>query len=105
MKTPRQGDSRLAHVLLIFHVAVVTTFTAFLAVALRGPVIGANIGAGLAMLTLALLGLPWSLLVLLRVLPEERDFAETSLYITFALVNVLIHGLLTLWLIRRRRPN
>ncbi len=98
-------DSRLAVVMLISHVAVVAVFTAVLAVTLRGLVIGANIGAGLVMLAIAVLGMPWSLLVLNGVISEERDFAETSLFITFALANVLIHGLLALWLTRSRRSN
>ena len=100
-RTARTG--RLALGMLLVHVLVVTLLTAFLTLTLFvGEVADANIGGGAAMLALAGLGMPWSLLYFFGVIPEERDFGETSLFIIFALCNVLIHGLLTLWLDRRR---
>ncbi len=99
------SDSRLPYVWLIVHVAAIAAATTFLAVVIHEPVVDANIGAGFAMLALAALGMPWSLLVFSGVIPEGRDFAETSLFIAFALANVLIHGLLALWLTKRRHSN
>lgn len=88
------------------HIAALTAVCAYLAVALRYHVIAdANIGAGLAFLSIAALGLPWSSLILFGVRSEARDYAETALAITFALVNLLLHGLLTLRLSNRSRSR
>lgn len=64
------SDSRLPYVWLIVHVAAIAAATTFLAVVIHEPVVDANIGAGFAMLALAALGMPWSLLVFSGVIPE-----------------------------------
>jgi len=92
---------RLPQGIILVHVLVVTLATMWLTLTLFAGH-GANIGAGVAVLAPAGLGMPWSLLYFSGAIPEERDFGEASLFITFALCNVLIHGLLTLWLSRRR---
>lgn len=82
---------------------LLTAASAFLTLTRSGPVGGANIGAGLALLLIGGLGLPWSLLDLMGVLPNWRQPAETSFLVTCALLNVLLHGALSLFLMRRRR--
>jgi len=69
---------------------------------LWGPQPDANIGAGLVQLLLAGLGMPWSLLTFGGVLSEQRDCVETLKFVSFALVNLLLHGVLALV---RTRPG
>ena len=90
-------------VTLTIHAAVVTAVTAYLAQSLHGSVIGANIGAGMALMGLAVVGLPWSLLALFGVVDVQRQSFETALLITFALVNLVLHGIFGLLLTRRNR--
>ena len=91
-------------VTLAIHAAVLTAVTAYLALALQtATVADANIGAGMALLGLAGLGLPWSLLALFGVVDVQRQSFETALLITFALGNVVLHAILALFMTRRRR--
>ena len=91
-------------VTLAVHAAVLTAVTAYLALALQtATVADANIGAGMALLGLAGLGLPWSLLVLLGVVDVQRQSSETAFLITFALSNVVLHAILALFLTRPGR--
>ena len=57
----------------------------------------------MALLGLAGLGLPWSLLVLLGVVDVQRQSSETAFLITFALSNVVLHAILALFLTRPGR--
>lgn len=89
---------------LLLHLALVTGACALLAGMLWGPQPDANIGAGLVWLfALGGLALPWSLLSLTGVLPEQRDSVEMILFIAFALFNVLLHGIAALWWTRPSR--
>lgn len=66
------------------------------------PVIGANIGAGLAMMWTALWGLPWSIWPWKSLDgPASDDTQEIALF-ACVLVNVALLGLVTWW---RRRSS
>lgn len=80
---------------LTCHVFLVTAVTAGYAVTeVRNEPANANIGGGLMLWGgLGALGLPWSVLFF-RVVDNERDNTVTALMVTFALANLLIHGLL-----------
>ena len=67
------------------------------------PVIGANIGAGLAMMWSVLWGLPWSIWPWTSLdRPASDDTQELALFVC-ALVNVALLGLVIWW--RRRRAR
>jgi hypothetical protein len=55
--------------------------------------VGETIAVGAGMWAFLGLGLPWSLLLLYGPLPDRGDFADTAVYLTFALCNLLLHGL------------
>lgn len=92
-------------VTLLVHVTIVTFFCLSMTVVLWGPTIGANIGAGFMQFFLAGLGMPWSLLWFLGVLPEQREFVTTVLLISFALLNVLLHAAVAVVRTRPSRPR
>jgi len=90
---------------LVVHICVLTGVCLLLTGMLWGPQPDANIGAGLVQLLLAGLGMPWSLLTFSGVLPEQRDYVETLELLSFALVNLLLHGALALVSTRRTRRS
>jgi hypothetical protein len=90
---------------LILHVALVAILAVVLAVvtgAHDSP--DANIGAGLVLLPLIALGLPWSLLYF--VLPISLDDASTLVYVLVsiapAVLNIVVVQLVLRWRRRRR---
>jgi hypothetical protein len=88
---------------IVSHATVVTALIAVLTYMLSQPAVGANIGAGIMLLVVGGLGLPWSLVYLLQgATAEYRDSVETLIIVTSALVNVVLHGFIALFLTRRR---
>ncbi len=89
---------------LVCHALVLAALVALYAVTLAtAPRWTANIGGGLLLFGgVAALGLPWSLLVWLGVLRTNPQEYETVLLIAFALLNLSLHGLVALYLARRR---
>jgi len=88
---------------LIVHVAIVAILAVVLAVVTGShDTPDANIGAGLVLLPLIALGLPWSLLYF--VLPIELDDASTLVYVLAsiapAVLNIVVVQLVLRW--RRR---
>jgi hypothetical protein len=65
------------------------------------PVIGANIGAGFAMMWTALWGLPWSIWPWMSLNQAIGNDSQELAFIACALVNVALLGLMT-WRGRRR---
>jgi hypothetical protein len=100
---PAEGPTRPpARWPLYLHAAVVAVPLAAFAVlvALHDPADGANIGAGLVLLPLLVLGLPWSLPALadLSVLGAVPEVVRYLLHLGPAVLNVALHAL-----VRRRR--
>lgn len=62
------------------------------------PTPDANIGAGMGMMGLAALGLPWSLFNLLGMFGDVPDIAESLLYASFAMLNLVLHDVY--WMVR-----
>jgi len=89
---------------LVCHALVLTALVAFYAVTLATTSgVDANIGGGLLLFFgVGGFGLPWSLLVLGGVLRTNGQEYETVLLIAFALLNLSLHGLVALYLARRR---
>ena len=93
---------------LVVHVAVVAILAVLLAVVVagHGDAPDANIGAGLVLLPLIALGLPWSLLYF--ALPISLDDASTLVYVLVsvapAALNVVVVQLLLRWRRRRSAP-
>lgn len=88
---------------LLIHLSLITGACFVLTLMLWGPQPDANIGAGMLQFTvLAGLALPWSLLWFSGVLPEQRDSVETLVFISFALFNVILHGVMALLMTRGR---
>jgi hypothetical protein len=90
---------------LIVHVAIVAILAVVLAVVTGShDTPDANIGAGLVLLPLIALGLPWSLLYF--VLPIELDDASTLVYVLAsiapAVLNIVVVQLVLRWRRRRR---
>lgn len=91
---------------LLIHISLVAIACLLLAVTMWGPQPGANIGAAMVWLFgLGGLALPWSLLTFGGLLPEQRDAVEMILFIAFALLNVLLHGVAALWWTRPNRAR
>lgn len=92
--------------LLLVHVALVAILAVVLAVMVAGHGDGpdANIGAGLVLLPLIALGLPWSLLYF--ALPISLDDSSTLVYVLVsiapAVLNIVLLQLLLRWRRRRR---
>jgi hypothetical protein len=90
---------------LIVHVALVAILAVVLAVVTGShDTPDANIGAGLVLLPLIALGLPWSLLYF--VLPISLDDASTLVYVLAsiapAVLNIVVVQLVLRWRRRRR---
>lgn len=83
---------------LVIHLGVVVLLLAFLAVTIvtTPPEDGANFGGGFALLTLWLLGLPWSVLAF-----RSDAFEGFALWVIPPIVNVLLHAT-GRWLVGRR---
>lgn len=103
----RQGRIRIwlfgVHAALVLGLLLLFVLVAELA----NPTGGANIGAGILLLPLLPLGLPWSLPVIVD--PYRFDPAAESLVYTMymgpALLNVVLHGLLLLSYSRLRAQH
>jgi hypothetical protein len=95
-------------VLLIVHIAVVVLLMVLLAVmvAADGDGPDANIGAGLVLLPLIALGLPWSLIFFFD--PYSFDDAPTVVFVLVsiapAVLNIVLHWAIGRWLRRRPAP-
>ena len=93
-------------VLLTVHIAVVALLMVLLAVMVGADGDGpdANIGAGLVLLPLIALGLPWSLVFFFD--PYSFDDASTVVYVLVsigpAVVNIVLHWAIGRWLRKRR---
>jgi hypothetical protein len=72
---------------LAVHACVVALLIGVFAVMAAQPVIGANIGAGLVLLVIMALGLPWSL-------PFWVDPGNVLLQIAPAVLNVVVHAVI-----------
>lgn len=101
----RSVSGMTRRVLLIVHIAVVAALMVALAVMTAGhdgP--DANIGAGLVLLPLIALGLPWSLVFFFD--PYSFDDAPTAVYVLAsiapAVVNIVLHWAIGWWLRKRR---
>lgn len=110
MRTPRgTGDDggmsvpgpRRAPRLLITHAVVVVVLSAVLLLLAVPESPDANIGAGLAYLALLPFGLPWTALLLLAP-PTWPSGALLGCAIAAASLNVVLHLLLRVHLVRRR---
>ena len=88
---------------MLAHAIVSGLVLLYTGVAEAHPSPDANIGAGMGMLGLAGLGLPWSLLGLFGMFGDLRDIAEDLLYASFAMLNLVLHGVC--WMARLRRLN
>lgn len=89
------GTTRTARLLLAHAVVVVLLLVVFAALALAGdPADGANIGAGIALLPILALGLPWSIPAWAA--PDRAQGLGPVLWALVALgpavLNVLLHA-------------
>jgi hypothetical protein len=80
-------------VLLLAHGALVVVLSVLLLVLAAQPTEDANIGAGIALLAVQALGLPWTLLLLLAPAGWPTG-ALVGCAIAAASLNVVLHGLL-----------
>lgn len=98
---------RVRLVLLLIHLSLVAGACFLMTVFLWGPQPpDANFGAAaLQYIVVAGLALPWSLLWFLHVLPEQSNSVDMLMFVSFALLNVILHGVITLVVTRRRRPE
>ncbi len=88
---------------IIVHASLLLIVTGALAVMLADRVVGANIGAGMAMLTLGGLGLPWSLIDLLGTWPKQGgDRAEIAFFAFCAVLNLVVHAAVRTVRVRRQ---
>ncbi len=89
---------------LVCHVLVLAVLVALYAVTVATtPRWDASIGGGMLLFGgVGALGLPWSLLVIFGVLRTNPQEYETVQLIAFALLNLSLHGLVALYLARRR---
>jgi hypothetical protein len=81
---------------------VVTAVCVLLTAVQWGPQPDANIGAGFVLMLLDGLGLPWSVLTLVGELSEQREYVRTVASVSFALINLTLHGIVALLFSFRR---
>ena len=97
----RAAPLRVSSVLLAIHAAVVLILVATFVVMLRGPQVDANIGAGLMMLLLLPLGVPWSFAFFL---PGVSGHQADLIIAAAAIVNLVLHALVV-YLVRSHRES
>lgn len=74
----------------VVHLLVLLLLAGFYVYATSQPVIGANIGAGMAQLGVVLLGLPWAWLPL-AVGPNASEDVEFTVYLACSVLNLALH--------------